>query len=335
MNASCMSKLMTSNSPYVVVTNGGGKTEEQKCAELSELLKTEISPSQFVCSHTPMKQLSHKHQTVLVVGLDPEKCRNVALSYGFQDVLTTHDFIKSDPSITPFKSLTKEEYVTAMDRSLENIAIEAILVLSSSRDWGADQQIILDLCMSQGGRYGTRSKTFNEGPAVYFAHQDVVWSTNNEFPRIGLGSFKRSLEEIFFSLTSQRLNITVFGKPEKVIFQFAERTLRDYRAERYGLLRAPETIYFVGDSPNSDVRGANAYHDSDVRESAWKSVLVETGIHEPGTVPEFQPFRTVRNVLEAVNMAIAIEQEKLKAGWPKRILSNLKRLSWVSEKGVA
>ncbi|KAI5298117.1 hypothetical protein KEM56_004306 [Ascosphaera pollenicola] len=322
--------------PFVVVTNGGGTTEEQRCKELSSLLETAIAPAQFICSHTPMKQLAREHRTVLVVGLDPERCRHVALSYGFQDVLTTHDFIRSDPSIAPFKSLSKEEYVKAVHRSLASIVIDAILVLSSSRDWGADQQIILDLSMSQGGRHGTRSQTFDEGPALYFAHEDVVWSTDKAFPRIGLGAFKRSLQEIFRALTAKHLPITVFGKPENVIFQCAERTLRDFRRERYGLVAAPDTVYFVGDSPGSDVRGTNAYHDSGRCESAWRPILVETGIYEAGTEPEHKPFRVVANVLEAVKMALKIEQGRLEAGWERRRMSGYsQRISRISEKSFA
>lgn len=52
-------------------------------------------------------------------------------------------------------------------------AIEAMKVLDS-RDWASDQQIILDLMMSKNGRLGTRSETFEEGPLVFFSHNDVV-----------------------------------------------------------------------------------------------------------------------------------------------------------------
>ncbi|KAI5281026.1 hypothetical protein KEM54_003440, partial [Ascosphaera aggregata] len=313
--------------PFFLVTNSGGKTEEERCQELSGLLDTRILPSQFICAHTPMKQLSLKYHTVLVIGTDPEKCRRVGLSYGFQDVLTTHDFIKSDPTITPFKTLTMAEHEVAVKRSLNEIVIEAILVLGSSRDWGADQQVILDLCMSQGGRYGTRSKTFDEGPAIYFTHEEAVWSTDNDWPRIGLGAFKRSLQEIFACLTGRQLTIIIFGKPETVLFQFAEHMLRDYRIDQHDLIRPPETIYFIGDSPDSDVRGTNDYHESAYCESAWRSILVETGVYEAGTVPRHKPYRTVPNVLDAVNLAIGIEQEKSHAGWGRRLMASLKKIS--------
>lgn len=73
--------------PYIFVTNGGGKTEEERCIQLSNQLQMEVSPGQFICGHTPMRELAQKYRTVLVVGGEGEKCREVALGYGFQDVI--------------------------------------------------------------------------------------------------------------------------------------------------------------------------------------------------------------------------------------------------------
>ncbi|KAL8707047.1 MAG: hypothetical protein Q9220_007837 [cf. Caloplaca sp. 1 TL-2023] len=35
--------------PYIFVTNGGGKTEQERCLDLSRQLELEISPGQFIC----------------------------------------------------------------------------------------------------------------------------------------------------------------------------------------------------------------------------------------------------------------------------------------------
>ena len=50
----------------------------------------EVSPGQFICGHTPMRELAQKYHTVLVVGGEGEKCREVALGYGFKDVIVSH-----------------------------------------------------------------------------------------------------------------------------------------------------------------------------------------------------------------------------------------------------
>ena len=72
--------------PYIFVTNGGGKTEAERCIQLSQQLEIEVSPGQFICGHTPMRDMAGRYKTVLVVGGEGEKCRAVAEGYGFKDV---------------------------------------------------------------------------------------------------------------------------------------------------------------------------------------------------------------------------------------------------------
>lgn len=72
--------------PYIFVTNGGGKTEAERCVQLSQQLEMEVAPGQFICGHTPMREMAEKYDTVLVVGGEGEKCRIVAEGYGFKDV---------------------------------------------------------------------------------------------------------------------------------------------------------------------------------------------------------------------------------------------------------
>lgn len=69
------------------------------------------------------------------------------------------------------------------------------------------------------------------------------------------------------------------------------------------------TVYFVGDTPESDIRFANSHDDS------WFSILVKTGVYKDGTVPKYKPKYTCDNVLEAVKFAIEREHEKELAEW--------------------
>jgi ribonucleotide monophosphatase NagD (HAD superfamily) len=115
------------NSPYIFLTNGGGKTEAERCIDLSRQLDIEVSPAQFICGHTPMREMVEKHETVLVVGGEGEKCREVAEGYGFRDVITPGDIIKDNEATTPFRKLTAEERANSRKRDYGNTKIEAIL----------------------------------------------------------------------------------------------------------------------------------------------------------------------------------------------------------------
>ncbi|KAK4636015.1 hypothetical protein CLAFUW4_00318 [Fulvia fulva] len=294
--------------PYIFVTNGGGKTEQERCIQLSKQMELEVSPGQFICGHTPMREMAEKFETVLVVGGEGEKCREVATGYGFKDVVTPGDIIKDNPDTTPFRKLTEEELSNSKARNFAETKIEAIFVFADSRDWAGDQQIILDLLMSKDGYLGTRSETFDEGPPIFFSHNDVVWSASHDLTRLGMGALRLSLEAMFKAVTGKDLQTTAFGKPQIGTFQFATRLLQQWRRDTHGIDAPPETVYFVGDTPESDIRGTNEFNKTS--ENMWYSILVETGVYQPGTKPKYEPKAKVQNVLDAVNHGIQREQQR-------------------------
>ncbi|KAL8739483.1 MAG: hypothetical protein Q9190_007716 [Brigantiaea leucoxantha] len=296
--------------PYIFVTNGGGKTEQERCMDLSQQLEMEVSPGQFICGHTPMREMAEKYKTVLVVGGEGDKCRTVAEGYGFKDVVTPGDIIKDNKATTPFRKLTDDESNHSRARNFGQVEIEAIFVFADSRDWAGDQQIILDLMMSKKGRLGTRSETFDEGPPLFFSHNDIVWSTSHQLSRIGMGALRASTEAMFKAITGKELVSTAFGKPQIGTFQFATRLLQQWRKDVHGIDAPPQTVYFVGDTPESDIRGTNEFNESQLSSNQWYSILVRTGVFQEGTKPRFTPKATVDNVLEAVKHGIQREAEK-------------------------
>ncbi|PLB53149.1 putative phosphatase [Aspergillus steynii IBT 23096] len=294
--------------PYIFVTNGGGKSEEERCLDLSRQLELEVSPGQFICGHTPMRDMAERYNTVLVVGGVGEKCRVVAEMYGFKDVITPGDIIKTRQDTTPFRSLTDDEFENSRVRDLNNTKIDAIFVFADSRDWAGDQQIILDVLMSKEGHLGTRSETFNEGPPLFFSHNDVVWATSHEHSRIGMGALRASLEALYKAVTGKELSTIAFGKPQLGTYQFATRLLRQWRKDTHGINKPPRTVYFVGDTPESDVRGTNEFDK--ISDTEWFSILVKTGVYQDGMIPRYPPKKTCENVLEAVKFAMQREISK-------------------------
>lgn len=297
-----MNGLLIPFSPYIFVTNGGGKTEEERCLDLSRQLELEVAPGQFICGHTPMKEMAQKYDTVLVVGGEGEKCRIVAEGYGFKNVVTPGDFIKTHHDTTPFRKLTEEEYNNSKVLDLETLRIDAIFVFADSRDWAGDQQIILDCLMSKNGNMLERSTTFDEGPPVFFSHNDVVWSTSHQHSRIGMGALRASLEALYKAVTGKELTTVAFGKPQLGTYEFATRLLRQWRKEFHGINKPPKTVYFVGDTPESDIRGTNKFNE--ISDTDWFSILVKTGVYQEGTIPRYPPKKTCGTVLDAVKFAI-------------------------------
>lgn len=264
-----------------------------------------------------MRELAGQYRTVLVVGGEGEKCREVAESYGFRDVITPGDILKANHHVAPFRKLSETDYRNSrnlLERgNLKNVVIEAIFVFADSRDWASDLQIILDVAMSKGGRLETRSKTFDESPPIYFSHNDVVWSAGHDYPRLGMGALRQIVEHTFTSVTGgKKLETHAFGKPQVPTFEFATRLLKQWRANHHGLTDStpPKTVYFVGDTPESDIRGTNAMDAKS--EEEWYSILVKTGVYQDGTEPAYKPKATVNTVLDAVNHGLQREVAKRK-----------------------
>lgn len=255
-----------------------------------------------------MREMVEKHHTVLVIGGEGEKCREVALGYGFKDVVTPGDIIKANEHTTPFRTLTDQERQRSKARDFKKVKIEAIFVFADSRDWAADTQIMLDLAMSKGGYVDTLSENFDEGPPIYFSHSDVVWSAAHDNVRLGMGALRKTVEMLFLEMTGKELETIAFGKPQIGTFEFATRLLKQWRKDEHHINAPPETVYFVGDTPESDIRGTNAYNEKASNE--WYSILVKTGVYQDGTEPAYKPRVTVNNVLDAVNHGIKRELER-------------------------
>lgn len=199
-----------------------------------------------------MREMANVFKTVLVVGGEGEKCREVARTYGFQDIITPGDLMKSNPAVTPFRKLKDDEHKNSLERDLSQLKIQAIFVFADSRHWGDDAQIILELLMSKNGRMGTISETFEEGPPIYWSHNDVVWSTNYELNRYGMGAFRVFVESMYKHQTGKDLKESVaFGKPQIGTYQFATRVLSQWCQTRFEAEQAPKTVYFVGDTCES------------------------------------------------------------------------------------
>ena len=260
-----------------------------------------------------MGEMAAKYGTVLVVGGEGEKCRQVAESYGFKDVVTPGDIIKDNEHTTPFRKLSPAELRYSRHRNFGEVEIEAIFVFADSRDWGGDLQIMMDLLTSRRGRLGTRSENYDEGPPIYFSHNDTLWSASHEHTRLGMGALRSIIESTFRNLTGRELATHAFGKPQLSTFQFANRLLQRWRADSYGINAPPGTVYFVGDTPESDIRGTNDFDASDSSPNEWYSILVGTGVWKPGTTPKVAPAATVSDVLAAVQHGMDREHEKHQA----------------------
>lgn len=211
--------LQRNNIPFILLTNGGGKSEAERVADLTEKLGVELDVSNFVQSHTPYQrlldpdaELGHPtleayleqslgskrfsgKETVLVLGSDASKARRIANGYGFESVVTPGDILKACPEIFPFDPLREfydRQEILPLPKPIFNpkadpamrledcLKIDGILTFNDPRDWAVDVQLVTDLLLSHRGYLGTYSSR-NGDPALPSLER---WQSDGQPPLI-------------------------------------------------------------------------------------------------------------------------------------------------------
>lgn len=94
-----LSLLQKQNIPFILLTNGGGKYEIERAADLSKELGVDLGPDSIIQSHTPFmelvggneKQSALENKCVLAVGGERDKCRQVSERYDSPNPLLRKD----------------------------------------------------------------------------------------------------------------------------------------------------------------------------------------------------------------------------------------------------
>lgn len=273
--------------------------------------------------------------TVLVCGGDRDGAKEVAKSYGFENVVTPGDLVVGYPELWPFNAPLKEYYESFAEKlpkplyspagnpvldAKKTLKIDAVFVYNDPRDWGLDASIILDLLLSEKGFLGTLSEKngredlsncgflLDGQPHVFFSNPDLWWATSYHLSRLGQGGFQAALKGLWERVTEGKASlerqVTVIGKPTQLTYEFAEERLRE--REHVDVKR----VYMIGDNLESDIAGANGYESS--WGSEWKSVLVKTGVWRDGMEwkENQKPYAIKENVLEAVKWAVEDAKKK-------------------------
>lgn len=314
--------------PFILLTNGGGKHETERVAELSSRFNVPLSLENFVQSHTPFQEMVEgsgeyealKDKTIFVTGNDQQRVRDIAHRYGFKNVVTPGDILTAHPNIWPFAALHASHYSSiAKPLPPGPLKIDAIFVFSDPHDWALDTQIILDLLLSSKGELNTYSakngdKSLpNNGwlqdgqPKLIFSNPDLFWATSHPLSRLGQGGFRAAFQGVWDEVTDgAELTKLVMGKPTRETYLYSERVLQKHRVELLSALHEEvgdlKQVFMIGDNPESDIRGANNFKSP--TGTSWDSILVKTGVWQEGKPPKYEPKMIVDNVQAAVKWAL-------------------------------
>jgi HAD superfamily hydrolase (TIGR01456 family) len=256
--------------PFGFLTNGGGVLESKKTEQLMRYLNSDnsapikLSPEQMIVSHSPMQALVEKYKNERVLIIGGIQSPQVAKHYGFTKSVGAKEYVEQNPAIYPrsakdekeVKLSTIEHHVEhnkRKERTTEEDPFKAVLVFHDPDDFGRDLQVAMDVLLSVGSPGAPFDLTGPQTVKLYMSNPDLLYSGAFPTARFGQGLYKLCLQAVYKEMTHRELEITQFGKPVKVTYEFAEKKLEKI-AKELGH-DVVDKIYAVGDNP----RAGNAF----------------------------------------------------------------------------
>ncbi|KAI9891382.1 MAG: Coatomer subunit gamma-2 [Vezdaea aestivalis] len=339
--------LQSRNIPFLLLTNGGGKLESARAAQLSNLLDVEIQTNQLIQSHTPFRSLTEDYadKNVLVLGgkNNGKEAKKVLQEYGFNRLITPADILSVFPTVYPWNTTVMPTYQESADHlptpipltpspsssptvrsppsASSPLQIHLILTLTDPTDWAPEIQLVTDLLLSHAGILGTNSPIngdtsfANSGyqmdgqPPLYFSNPDLLWAAMYHLPRLGQGGFRAALEGVWRAITGVELQCTVLGKPGKVAYGYANEALEVIRRQEADRLGITDV------EPLNNVYMVGDNPESDIRGANEFQGGGETSWKSVlvrsgvyrGGPPKYEPNATMAGVGDAVNWALERE----------------------------
>ncbi len=272
--------------PYIFVTNGGGVTELEKAQSLTALLGIKVEESQVLMSHTPFRDKVNTFKGKRVLFLGSERSLEIATHYGFTHPVGSRQLLAESP--TAFQQIVSSSLVdaTADDAARK---VHAAFVLGDPYEWGLDIQILTDVMLSGPGE--------KQKIPLFACNADIVYNNEHHSPRYTQGAFIEAFRVLYERQASVPLDVEFCGKPYGITYHHAKSMLRD-QALKMGV-EMPDRYVAIGDSPHSDIKGAN------LQGPQWSSILLRSGVWQGNVAvlerdPLLQPKSIKQGILEAV-----------------------------------
>mmetsp|Transcript_11379 Transcript_11379/g.32330 ORF Transcript_11379/g.32330 Transcript_11379/m.32330 type:complete len:334 (+) Transcript_11379:121-1122(+) len=283
--------------PHLFMTNGGGHLEHVRAQQLSAKLGLPVHEEQVVLAHSPMRELAtgaHGHapladKRVMILGCRDEV--GVAKAYGFRKTVTPQEFWGQHPELYRFREPAPG---LGGGDPFADEAVEAIMIMHDPVDWHLESQICIDVLLGHDPVAAAGASA--QAVPVFNSNEDFVYASSYEHPRFAQGAFLQTLSHLYgLSSGGGTLEVSRFGKPHRVTFEFARERLERQLGPAGGAL---ERIFMVGDNPHADIKGANDAGPP------WHSVLLETGVFRRGRDADAGAHTLCADVSEAVQFAL-------------------------------
>lgn len=314
-----ISVLQKRQIPFVIVTRDTDTTEKEAARDLSTQLALKIKPRNILLPQSPFRDCvgEYKDKTVLVLGGDGEKARQMLREYGFHDVWTSQDVIKLRYDAA---SLQKSPGGT-------EIMVSAIFVLWTPKNWDLDTKICIDLLLSDGGRIGAHRNKRDVSapkerpetqPQLFVCMTDTSLTGDQHPLRLGRTWIDTLVDE-WTAETGEALEYYHCGTGcDHVTLAFADKLLNACNKRMHPECHPfPRTVYTIGADINfgGDTDRHAAGFSPKARRRSIRVDVQGRGLTVHGFDGALKPWHVASSLKEAVEYALAEEYwECIEAG---------------------
>lgn len=228
--------------PTIFVTNSGNSLRSQKAADLSKWIGCDITESQVVLAHSPLRMFDYLHdKQVLISGQGPIK--EIAKELGFTKTTTIEELVANFPCLDYVNMRKRNPICGPIDSDFPKI--EGIVLLSEPILWETSLQLMVDLLITNGMPTGLSTTTPYPHIPVLACNMDLLWASEAPIPRYGHGAFLLCFESLYKKVTGKDITYTaLIGKPSEITYYHANQMLVNH-ARSIGVDNV-NTIYAIG-----------------------------------------------------------------------------------------
>uniref|UniRef100_A0A1I8IS38 Cat eye syndrome critical region protein 5 n=1 Tax=Macrostomum lignano TaxID=282301 RepID=A0A1I8IS38_9PLAT len=231
--------------PFAFVTNGCA-LGDSKAKKLSQWFDVQVSPDQCIHSQSPLSVFTKWHHKRVLLG--------------FTNVCELEDVKKAYPLLDMVDHNNRKSVANGYVENPDFPRIECIISIGEPDRWESYLQLIIDLLVTNGKPDKAPERYPDTHLPILACNMDLVFKAEACMPRFGHGSFLLCLEALYEKITGNALQYThLIGKPSEITYRFSEHTIAKLAMQIPGAGRI-KRIYFVGDNPEVDIKGANLYN---------------------------------------------------------------------------
>ncbi|KAH0576558.1 Phosphatidyl synthase [Spironucleus salmonicida] len=242
-----LTQLYDNKIPHVLLSNACG-AEEQFSERLSKILDFQIDPEKVVLSSSPLSNYLIQNPLDKILVLGSNTLADRFFSKFSNPYIYPEDIISRYPEIAP-----QYRHINQNVQSIRELCfdeIDTIIFFADSINWYADIQVVLDVVLNKSSI--NPHKQGSKTPKIFVSNPDITYADDSVQPKLTVGAEVECFKSLYKSITSQDVHITYFGKPYTPVYELSIKKLKSM--DNYS---PDKEIYMIGDSLQSDIKGAN------------------------------------------------------------------------------